>query len=37
LHAGIYNDVFAPKEATFTAREEELMSNLADHSFAAYD
>ncbi|CAN5560351.1 phosphoenolpyruvate carboxylase [soil metagenome] len=37
LHAGIYNDVIAPKGATFTPREEELMTSLADHSFAAYD
>ena len=37
LHAGIYNDIFAPKEATFTEREEYLMTNLADHSFTAYD
>ncbi len=37
LHAGIYNDLFDPKEATFTKREEELMNSLADHSFAAYD
>ena len=37
LHAGIYNDLFDPKEATFNNREEELMNCLADHSFAAYD
>ena len=37
LHAGIHNDLFSPKEATFSDREEELMTNLADHSFAAYD
>lgn len=37
LHAGIYNDIFAPKPATFTLREEELMTRLAEHSFAAYD
>ncbi|MEQ1605205.1 MAG: phosphoenolpyruvate carboxylase [Pyrinomonadaceae bacterium] len=37
LHAGIYNDIFAPKETTFSEREEYLMSHLAEHSFAAYD
>ena len=37
LHAGIHNDLFAPKEATFTEREEKLMTSLADHSFAEYD
>lgn len=37
VHAGIYNDIFAPKETTFSEREEYLMTNLADHSFAAYD
>lgn len=37
LHAGVYNDIFAPRNATFTAREEDLLSRLADHSFAAYD
>lgn len=37
LHAGVYNDIFAPKEATFTEREENLITNLADHSFTAYD
>ncbi len=36
LHAGIYNDLLDPKDSTFTGREEELMSNLADHSFSAY-
>jgi phosphoenolpyruvate carboxylase len=37
LHAGIYNDIFAAKPATFTPREEELMTRLAERSFAAYD
>lgn len=36
LHAGIYNEMFAPRESTFTPREQELMQRLADHSFAAY-
>ncbi|HTH37736.1 MAG TPA: phosphoenolpyruvate carboxylase, partial [Pyrinomonadaceae bacterium] len=36
LHAGIYNQLFARKETTFTPRELELMQQLADHSFAAY-
>lgn len=36
LHAGVYNEIFAPKSATFTTREEELMRQLADDSFAAY-
>lgn len=36
LHAGIYNELFAPKEFTFSPREQELMQQLADHSFAAY-
>jgi len=37
LHAGIYNDIFAPKETTFSEREEYLMTNLAEQSFNAYD
>ena len=37
LHAGIYNDIFAPKETTFSEREEYLMPNLAEQSFNAYD
>src|SRR5205823_3854532 len=37
LHAGIYNDLFAPKEATFTEAEGKLMERLAEYSFAAYD
>ncbi len=37
LHAGIYNDIFAPKETTFSEREEYLMTHLANHSFTAYD
>ncbi len=36
LHAGVYNDLFAPKEATFTSREENLIERLARHSFVAY-
>lgn len=36
VHAGVYNDLFAPKEATFTLREEKLMERLARHSFVAY-
>ncbi len=36
LHAGIYNEVFSPKEKTFTEAEEILMKNLADESFRAY-
>ncbi len=36
LHAGIYNEIFAPKETTFTDSEQSLMQNLADESFRAY-
>ncbi len=36
LHAGVYNDLFAPKEATFTLREENLIERLARHSFVSY-
>ncbi len=37
LHAGIYNPLFAARENTFSPSEEELMQNLADASFRAYD
>jgi phosphoenolpyruvate carboxylase len=37
LHAGIYNPLFAARENTFSAAEENLMQNLADASFRAYD
>ncbi len=37
LHAGIYNPLFASQEKTFSPKEEELMQNLADASFRAYD
>jgi len=37
LHAGIYNEIFSPKETTFQPGEEELMTQLADHSFAVYE
>ena len=37
LHAGIYNHLFAPKAKTFTDEEENLMQNLADESFRAYE
>ncbi len=36
VHAGIYNQLFARKETTFTPREGDLIEQLADHSFAAY-
>ena len=36
VHAGIHNALFAQKQSTFTPREQELMQQLADHSFAAY-
>jgi phosphoenolpyruvate carboxylase len=36
LHAGVYKELIANKAATFTPREQELMQQLADHSFAAY-
>lgn len=37
LHAGIYNPLFAARENTFSPSEENLMQNLADASFRAYD
>ncbi len=37
LHAGIYTELFAPKQTTFTSDEEALMQQLAEHSFTAYD
>jgi phosphoenolpyruvate carboxylase len=37
LHAGIYNHLFAARENTFSEAEENLMQNLADASFRAYD
>ena len=37
LHAGIYNPLFAAQEKTFSPKEDELMQNLADASFRAYD
>lgn len=37
VNAGIYNRMFAPREQTFTANEEDLMRRLADESFTAYD
>lgn len=37
LHAGIYHHLFAARGATFTEREENLMQNLADASFRAYE
>ncbi len=37
LHAGIYNYLFAERKETFTTDEENLMQNLADASFRAYD
>lgn len=36
LHAGIYNHLFGAPLNTFTETEEELMQNLADASFRAY-
>lgn len=37
IHAGIYNYLFAEKADTFTEAEENLMQNLANESFRAYD
>ena len=37
IHAGIYTHLFAVKAETFTERQEILMQNLAEKSFAAYD
>ncbi len=37
LHAGIYNPLFAARKNTFSPSEENLMQNLADASFRAYD
>ena len=37
IHAGIYNHLFASQENTFTKAEENLMQNLAEESFRAYD
>ncbi|MCW5960533.1 MAG: phosphoenolpyruvate carboxylase [Pyrinomonadaceae bacterium] len=36
LHAGIYNDIFARRETTFTESEAKLMNELATESFRAY-
>ena len=37
LHAGIYNHLFTERKETFSPEEENLMQNLADASFRAYD
>lgn len=37
IHAGIYNYLFAVQDKTFTAKEEELMQNLAESAFRAYE
>jgi phosphoenolpyruvate carboxylase len=37
LHAGIYNHLFTTRKETFSPEEENLMQNLADASFRAYD
>ncbi len=37
LHAGIYNHLFTERRETFSPEEEDLMQNLADASFRAYD
>jgi phosphoenolpyruvate carboxylase len=36
LHAGLYNALLSPREATFTSDEAKLMDRLARNSFAAY-
>lgn len=36
LHAGINDHLFTARETTFSATEEALMQQLADHSFRAY-
>jgi phosphoenolpyruvate carboxylase len=37
LHAGIYNQIFTDRDATFSKNEEKLIGDLADASFRAYD
>jgi phosphoenolpyruvate carboxylase len=37
LHAGIYYQMFAPKEETFADGEEALMQRLADEGYRAYE
>jgi phosphoenolpyruvate carboxylase len=37
LNSGVYNRIFAPKDATFRPDEESLLARLASESFAAYD
>lgn len=37
LHAGIYYQMFAPKDETFAGGEEALMQRLADESYRAYE
>lgn len=37
LHAGIFNHLFAARQNTFSGEEENLMQNLAEKSFRAYD
>jgi phosphoenolpyruvate carboxylase len=37
LHAGVYNHLFAARENTFSAAEENLMQMLADESYRAYE
>jgi phosphoenolpyruvate carboxylase len=36
LHAGLYKSLFAERQTTFTAAQEELMQKLADESYRAY-
>ena len=37
LNSGVYNRIFAPKDATFRPDEESLLARLACESFASYD
>jgi phosphoenolpyruvate carboxylase len=37
LHAGLYNHLFVAKQNTFTQTEENLLQQLADESFRAYE
>ncbi len=37
MHAGIWNELFSPKEATLTEEEDALLLTLAQESFEAYN
>ncbi|HEX3100591.1 MAG TPA: phosphoenolpyruvate carboxylase, partial [Pyrinomonadaceae bacterium] len=37
IHAGIYNHISHPKDTTFSPVEEDLMRQLADESYSAYE